>query len=191
MVYRVDPTSPNRQSQHPHFKQSSCQYKSKAFNRNRSVMRLQQPAHSRTPLQLLRLLLLPFALTLPLKSGVVFWFDKTVLDEEEKKTKRMKRSGSRIKGIENKNDGLSQLFCRSFAFYTRIFFQKSITALQMVNHVISAFLCRKLYWTAILAFSMQLTWLMIFKHVALKRSILYLLKEISFYFLIRISNQSY
>lgn len=51
----------------------------------------------------------------------------------------MKRSGSRIKGIENKKDGLSQLFCRSFTFCTRNNVQKSITALQIVNHVISAF----------------------------------------------------
>lgn len=144
MVYRVDPTSPNRQSQHPHFKQSSCQYKSKAFNRNRSVMRLQQPAHSRTPLQLLRLLLLPFALTLPLKSGVVFWFDNTVFLDEEERKKRTKRSGSRIKGVENKNDGLSQLFCRWFTFYTRKNVQKSITALKMVNHVIQRFFMWKI-----------------------------------------------
>lgn len=46
----MDPTSPNRQSQQPHFKQSSCQYKSKAFSKNRSVIRLQQPAHSRNPI---------------------------------------------------------------------------------------------------------------------------------------------
>lgn len=82
-------------------------------------MRLQQPAHSRTPLQLLRLLLLPFALTLPLNSGVVFWFDNTVFLDEEERKKRMKRSGSRIKGVENEKNGLSQLFCRSLTFYTR------------------------------------------------------------------------
>lgn len=57
----MDPTSPNRQSQQPHFKQSSCQYKSKAFSKNRSVIRLQHPAHSRKPIAvlLLPLLLLP------------------------------------------------------------------------------------------------------------------------------------
>ncbi len=50
MVYNVDPTSPSRQSQQPHFRQSSCQYKSKAFNRKRSVIRFPQPAQSRDPL---------------------------------------------------------------------------------------------------------------------------------------------
>lgn len=89
----MDPTSPNRQSQHPHFKQSSCQYKSKAFNRNRSVMRLQQPAHSRIPLlvRLLLLLLVPFALAPPLKSSVVFWFDNTVTVTKYKEIKLEKR----------------------------------------------------------------------------------------------------
>ncbi|MPC38172.1 hypothetical protein E2C01_031675 [Portunus trituberculatus] len=34
LVKRVEPTSPSRQSQHPHFRQSSCQYISSAFSRN-------------------------------------------------------------------------------------------------------------------------------------------------------------
>lgn len=45
-VYRVDPTSPNLQSQQPHFKQSSCQNMSSALSKYRSVIGLQQPAHS-------------------------------------------------------------------------------------------------------------------------------------------------
>lgn len=60
LVYKVDPTSPNRQSQQPHFRQSSCQYKSKAFNKKRSVIRLQQPAHSRKPIPELFVLPFPF-----------------------------------------------------------------------------------------------------------------------------------
>lgn len=48
-VYNVDPTSPNRQSQHPHLRQSSCQNKSKALSKNRSVILFPQPAHSLGP----------------------------------------------------------------------------------------------------------------------------------------------
>lgn len=40
----------------------------------------------------------------------------------KKEGRKEERSGSRIKGIENKNGALSQLFCWSFAFYT----QKSV-----------------------------------------------------------------
>lgn len=57
----MDPTSPKRQSQQPHFRQSSCQYKSKAFNKNRSVIRLQHPAHSRCPIPELLVFPLPFS----------------------------------------------------------------------------------------------------------------------------------
>lgn len=46
LVYNVDPTSPKRQSQQPHLRQSSCQNKSNALSRNRSVMRFPQFAHS-------------------------------------------------------------------------------------------------------------------------------------------------
>lgn len=46
-VYNVEPTSPSLQSQQPHLRQSSCQNKSNALSRKRSVIRLPQPAHSR------------------------------------------------------------------------------------------------------------------------------------------------
>ncbi|GJQ88504.1 hypothetical protein Trydic_g17325, partial [Trypoxylus dichotomus] len=46
---RVEPTSPSRQSQQPHLRQSSCQKRSSALSRNRSVIRFPQPAHSRGP----------------------------------------------------------------------------------------------------------------------------------------------
>lgn len=49
LVYRVEPTSPSLQSQHPHLRQSSCQNKSKALSRNRSVILLPHPAHSFGP----------------------------------------------------------------------------------------------------------------------------------------------
>lgn len=45
-VYSVEPTSPSRQSQQPHFRQSSCQNRSRAFNRNRSVIGFWQPEQS-------------------------------------------------------------------------------------------------------------------------------------------------
>ncbi|KAK6626374.1 hypothetical protein RUM43_006685 [Polyplax serrata] len=48
-VYKVDPTSPSLQSQQPHLRQSSCQNKSMALRRKRSVILLPQPAHSRGP----------------------------------------------------------------------------------------------------------------------------------------------
>ncbi len=33
LVYKVDPTSPSLQSQHPHLRQSSCQYMSRALSK--------------------------------------------------------------------------------------------------------------------------------------------------------------
>ena len=49
LVYSVDPTSPSLQSQHPHFRQSSCQNISRALSKYRSWIFFPHPAHSCGP----------------------------------------------------------------------------------------------------------------------------------------------
>ena len=48
LVKSVDPTSPSRQSQQAHLRQSSCQRWSSALSRNRSFIALWHPKHSGT-----------------------------------------------------------------------------------------------------------------------------------------------